>query len=81
MPVVKIPRRKSGAGAYVGRNVRVTVGAFDLSGAEPTVELLIEAPAPVAVSRDDEGIERHVRRQHKLDVKHTEPEADVQNQR
>lgn len=77
MPVVKIPRRRKGAGAYIGRHIRVTVGEFDLSGAEPTVELLIEAPNPVAVSRDDEGIERHVRRQHKLDLRDKEPEADA----
>lgn len=78
MPVVKIPHRRKGAGAYVGRNIRVTVGEFDLSGPEPTVELLIEAPHPVAVSRDDEGIERHVRRQHKLDLRHRgELEADA----
>lgn len=67
MAVVKIPRRRSGLGVLIGRNVRVTIGTIDLSGLEPEVELLVEAPQTLAVSRDDEGVDRHVRKQHKFE--------------
>ena len=77
MAVVKIPRRFKRGGVLIGRNVRVTVGEIDVAGDEPFVELLVEAPQTIAVSRDDEGTERHLRKQHRLDQRAAEREREV----
>ena len=64
MSLVKFARR-SGQGAFIARGIHITIGAV----VDGEVELLIEAPRSIAVSRDDDGIARHTRRQHRIEQK------------
>jgi sRNA-binding carbon storage regulator CsrA len=63
MSVVRV-RRLEGQSVLIGRGIRVTIARVDLEG---MIELLVEAPQSVAVSRDDDGLAPHLRKQAKFD--------------
>lgn len=65
MPLLKVFRRP-GRAVYIGRGVTVTVGR---QSTLDDVQLIIDAPEPIAVSRDDDGIGGHLKRQAALDEK------------
>ena len=64
MPLLKVFRRR-GRSVYIGRGVTVTVGRIS----DHDVQLLIEAPDAIAVSRDDDGLGGHLKRQTSIDEK------------
>lgn len=62
MSIVKI-RRARGGSILIGRHVRVTVGEIG----PDWVDLHCEQPSSMAVSRDDEGMGPHLKKQNAFD--------------
>lgn len=66
MSIVRI-RRQRGGSVLIGRHIRITVGEISADG--EWVDLHCEQPASLAVSRDEDGIGPHLKKQHAFDLK------------